>query len=337
MNSPRALFAAAAALVALAGCDVPTEPPIIQQRWIIPVDETALSVDELLPEGLTVTGTAFDVTVDDVYAFESLGNLCPACAPLQGQTAPVPAFTGDFASTQSLPADLLSGVVASGSMDVLISNQFAFDPLFNGGSIVITLRDQGTGRTLGELLLEDPTDELPAFGTVTRTVPIAPGAISGPLEALIAVDAPGGQNAFIDVTVLVEVTATTQSLLVSEATVDVGTRSVTLDEQVLDLDLDSDITDRILGGTLVLEVDNPFAIDLDGSLVIGATSKPFSIDGAGPSTVSIPYTAAELRSFLGQTGVVLTGSGTAAGNAVTLGSGQRMDIKAKLDFTLEIG
>lgn len=337
MNSPRALFAAAAALVAFAGCDVPTEPPIIQQRWIIPVDETALSVDELLPDGVTTDGDAFVVSVDPVQPFDYLGNLCAACQALDGQTTEIPSFSAGFSATQALPSGLVSAVASSGTVQVLVSNQFSFDPLLNGGSLTITLSDEGSGRTLGEVVLDDATDDLPAFGTVVRTVAIAQGILEGPLRADVALVAPGGQTAYIDVNALVEVTATTEALRVSEATADVGNRSVTLDEQVLDLDLDSDITDRVQGGTLILEVANPFALSLDGSLVIGSTSKPFAISGAGASTVSITYTASELRSFLGQTGVVLTGSGTVDGGAVTFRPGQQMDIEAKLDFTLEIG
>jgi len=337
MNAPRALFAAAAAIVTLTGCDIPTEPPKIEQRWIIPVDETRLSVDALLPAGVTLVGNEFDVSVEPVYAFANLGDLCPPCENMDGQTATVPAFDATFSSSRTLPAGLVSAIVTNGSMQVHVSNQFGFDPLLNGGSMVIVLEDEGTGRTLGEVVLEDSTDDIPAYGSVTRTIAVSPGTITGPIRAEISLVAPGGQPGYIDTAALVEVTTTTQSLRVSEATAHVGTRIVVLDEQTLDLDLDADIVDRILQGNIILEVENPFAVTFTGTLDIGNTSKPFSVTNTGSSTVPIPYTANELRSFIGQTNVLMRGSGTVTGGTMTFRPGEQMDLKAKLDFTLEIG
>ena len=43
-------------LAVLSGCDVPTALPIFDVRWIIPVEETSISVVELLPTDVTVVG-----------------------------------------------------------------------------------------------------------------------------------------------------------------------------------------------------------------------------------------------------------------------------------------
>ena len=42
MDSPRLLHVASAACLLLAGCEYPTEPPLLDQRWVIPVQETTL-------------------------------------------------------------------------------------------------------------------------------------------------------------------------------------------------------------------------------------------------------------------------------------------------------
>ena len=43
--------AALAAALLLAGCDIPTAAPIVEQRWILTAAETTLGVEDLLPDG----------------------------------------------------------------------------------------------------------------------------------------------------------------------------------------------------------------------------------------------------------------------------------------------
>lgn len=338
MNSPRALFAAAATIFTLTACDVPTEPPMFEPRWIVPVDETSLSVDELLPPSVTVSGDAFDVSVDPVSALETLGDLCSGCAAANGMVAPVPPFSGAFISTQGLPADVGSAEVSGGSIDIEILNGFGFDPLDNGGSVTITIADDLTGAVLGELVLEDPTDDLTPNIPELRTISVQPGSITGALRATTTVDSPSGKTALIDVSDQIEVTATVQSLLVSSVTVDVGSRSVTLEEQAIGLeDIDQEIADRIIEGSIILDIDNPFGVSLDGTIEIGSTSRSISITDASTSTVTLSYTGDELRSLVGQPNVLFSGSGVANGDAVTIRPGQVMLLEATLDFTILIG
>ena len=338
MKSPRALFAVTAAAVALTACDVPTELPMFEPRWIIPADETSLSVDELLPSGVTNAGDVFDVAVDPVSASETLGNLCPACQPFDGMSAPVPDFQGSFVSTQSLPAEVESAEISGGTIDLAITNGFSFDPLENAGSsVTISVADHLTGEVLGEVVLDD-TDALTPGLTLFQSMAVQPGSVTGPLRATASVDVVGGQTATIDVTDVIDVTATVQSLLVASVTVDVGSRTVSIAPRTLELeDVPDDVVDRIVSGAVILDVTNPFAVSFDGTLDIGTTSKPLSITGGGPSTVTIEYTGAELRSFFEQAGVQLSGSGVADGTSVTIRPGQEMILDATIDFTLLIG
>ena len=338
MKSPRALFAAAVTLMVSAGCDVPTDPPIFEPRWIIPVDETSLEVDELLPSSVTVQGSNFDVDVDPVGTTETLGDLCPDCAPLDGAVVPVPPFQGSFLSAQSLPAEVLSTEVVGGSIDITITNGFSFDPLYDGGTIVITLSDDATGNPLGQVTLDGATETLAPNSTTQRTIVLGAQTVTGALRATVAVDAPGGQVTQIDLSEQIEIVATTTSFLIASATLDIGSRTVSLEPQEIDMeDIDEEVADRIVDGSVILEIDNPFGVAITGTLDIGSTSKTFSVNGDPTSTVVIDYTGEELRSFVGQPGITLSGSGTATGSAVTIRPGQEMTIEASLDFIIRIG
>jgi len=338
MKSPRALVATAAIVAILAGCDIPTEPPIIEQRWMIEVNETSISVDELLPSAVTVVGSDFEVAVDPVTGQETLGVLCDACGALDGMVAPVPAFEGTFTSTQALPSDVLAAALSGASIEIQIANNLTFDPLYDGGTIVISIADDATGTSRGQIMLDGSQDVLVPGTSEVRTLVLSAGDVSGALRATTTVDAPGGQLAPIDVSDFIEVTATVTSMLLSSVTVNVANRAVSFDEQGLDFeDVSTKITDRIVSGAVILDVTNPFGVAIDGSVEIGATSKGFSIDGGSSSTSTLSYTGDEIRSFMGQPNVTFSGSGTANGTAVTIAPGQRMTVSATLNFTLEIG
>lgn len=340
MISRRMILASIATNLLLVGCSIPTEAPIIEQRWILPVEETTLSVDELLPANVTVSGTNFDLTVDPVSAGQSLGTLCSACVALDGLSfqVPLPAFTGAFTSSQSLPANVLAAEMSSGSIGIRISNGLSFDPLLGGGTITIELRNGSGGALLGQLVLDGATDALPGGGVVLRTLTLTAATIDSPLVTTTSVVTVGGQMVFMDTSQRIDVLATVNSILVSSATVDVPNQVVTIDPVTLDVDdLKSGITDRIVQGSIILDIENPFDVSVVADIDIGPTTKSFSISGSGMSTVVIPYTGDELRSFLGQPGVTFSGSGLANGTSVTVVPGQEVAIKAKLDFTIEIG
>lgn len=339
MKSPRALLATAAAFAVLSGCDLPTEPPMFEPRWMLAVEESSFPGDQLLPASVVVVGDDFHLSIDPVSGSATLGFLCGSpCEALDGQVAPVPTFEGTFTSTQTLPDDVLSAAVTGGSMEIEIANGFSFDPLEGGGTIVVTIADDDTGAPLGEIMLDGSEDVLLPNTTETRTLPLSAGTVSTALRATTVVEVPGGQIAVIDVSDLIEVTATTTSLQLGSVTVDVEDRSVSFDDRALDLeDVHAEFTDRIVEGAILLSVTNPFGVSLDALVGLGATSKSFAVDGGGTSSATVSYTGDELRSFLGQPNVVFSSSGFANGNAITIQPGQEMLIKATLDFTLQIG
>jgi hypothetical protein len=336
MRPPRTVLATAAVAVLLVGCEIPTEAPILEQRWIIPLNETTLGVNELLPAGIVVSGGNFDVSIDPVTMSEDLGTLCASCVVLNGVTTTLPPFNGTFNSTSTLPSDVVSATIVSGSVEISIQNGLSFDPLENGGTLTITVTDGVGGAQLGQVVVSG--EPLAPGSTTIKTMAIAAANVGSTLDISAAMNAPGGQTVTINTSERATITATTTSLLVSSATVNVGSRSVNIQDVALDVAaLDSVFTDRIVEGTIILDVVNPFGISVSGTVNIGPTSKSFSLGAGATSSVSISYTGAELRSFLGQSGVTFSGSGTATGGQVTVSPGQEMTIKATLDLTIEVG
>lgn len=91
MNRFRTASAATVGCLLFVACEVPTDPPILEQRWIVPIEEVTLSVDQLLPTGVTVVGDNFSVSIDPFTTIASLAAMCGAsCVALNGFTAPAP-------------------------------------------------------------------------------------------------------------------------------------------------------------------------------------------------------------------------------------------------------
>ncbi|HIF20339.1 MAG TPA: hypothetical protein EYQ27_00170 [Gemmatimonadetes bacterium] len=338
MKCSRMVPALAVGCLLFVGCEVPTGLPELEQRWIVPVEEIILSVDELLPDGVSISGSNFSVAIDPFASNETLLTFCGNCVALNGFTVPAPAFTGSFSVSENLPANVTAAQIASGTIQIVITNGLSFDPIAGGGTFTVTLSDGDGGAQLGQVVVDGATESMPGNSSRTETLSIGSASIGTTFFASVSVVSVGGQVTTIDITDEITVTATTTSLLVSSATVTVASQSVDFDPVELDLgDIDSDITDHIQSGTLILDVVNPFGVSVDGTLNIGPTAKSFSIASGSTSSTSINYTSSELQSFLGQDNITFSGSGTASGGSVTVSPGQEMLIEATLDMTIRIG
>ena len=318
----------------LGACEIPTEAPIVEQRWIIPVDETTVSVNELLPNDVIVNGSNFELSVDPFSTVQNLGTLC-GCAALNGLTTAAPAFSSSFTLSEGLPADVSSATISSGSVSIDIQNGISYDVLAGGGSLTVTVTDGQGGAQVGQTMY---SGNLPANSTATQTMAISSASIGSTLFITVDISSPGGQSTTINTADQLTVTATTTSLLVSSASVNVVSQSVNFDPVDLDVeDIGAEVTDRLIQGTIILDVVNPFGVSISGNVDIGVTSKSFSISADATSEVSISYTGDELKSFLGQAGVTFSGSGTASGGLITVTPTQVMTIEATLDLTIKIG
>jgi hypothetical protein len=340
-----------AALALLAGCDIPTSAPIVDSRWVVPSQSTSIGVGNLLPTGVTVTtdSSGFLVNAAPASLSRSLSLDCAACIPLNGLTAPVPPFVGNLSVNTSLPADVASGTLVGGTLQVAVTNGYSFDPLRPSaasasakGFAVITIKSGGV--VLGRDSVNGATSALPANGgTLTRTIPLT-GSFTGssPLTMTVVVTCPGGDAAPIDVSRPITATVTPSNLRVNSASVNVVNRAVSSTTSMDLSGIDSTITNHVQSGSLLMTVTNPFAIS-------GNLTARFSPDAAAPivktvplaagtSSPSIPFSATELQALLGHN-VVLTLSGTVTGTAgsVSISPKQVVLVNTHLDIALEVG
>ena len=328
------LFGISCCLILL-GCDIPTAMPILAQRWILPLEQAKIGVEELLPAGVSLKDGVLEVSIDTITTNSSLNSLCAACAALNGSTAAVPAFTSSFNGSVDLPANISSVEISSGSVHVAVTNGLSFDPLAGGGLIEATILDGEGGLQLAQLIF---SGALAPGTTLTQSISIGNSNVGNEVFAVIKVTSPGGQIAPINTSEQLSVATTGSALIMGSTTVSLEGHAVEVDVVKLDLDhIGPQIIERIVNGSLILEVTNPFGVSLSGNINIGPTSKSFSISEDGRSTTTISYTGDELASFLGEKGVTLSLSGTANGSSITLSSHQELTKEGTIDCLIRIG
>lgn len=348
----RELLSGILALAALAGCDIPTATPEIENRWVVPVDETRFGVDELLPGDVTLTPdeSAFLVDFDPIAFSATLGSLCPVCAAADGTMVPAkPPFVGAFASTLSFPPEVTAIEVIGGQVQLELFNGFDFDPIRPSagtfGSMELTITDEADGDELGTLLIDGQDQAFAPGATLVTAIDIGGATVEGAVEATVLLDSPTGDPITIDASSSIAVTATPLQVLVGSVEIDVASQSVDFDPVNLAIeDVDSTLVNRIVSGDIVVEVANPFGVSADFDLTISGPTfatiqKSATLDASAESMVVLGLTGDEIRSFLGEPGVVLAGGAVVdagASNIVVL-PGQELVLLADLDVTLLIG
>jgi hypothetical protein len=262
---------------------------------------------------------------------------------------PKPAFNLVYNQSASLPTDVVSVEMASGSISLDIQNGLGFDPLrpapASPGTMTVTIYDaNASGRQLGQVILDGTTDALPAGLTVVP-IPLTAGTVSPTIFAVVDVVSPAGDPVPSDLAATFNITATVGSILASSATINVDSQAVSIVQTTLDVSgIDVDLVAHIQSGSLVLDVQNPFGVEINIVVEIGGTGittlqKNLTIGSGVTSYAALTYTGAELQSFLGQSGVFFRGSGsvTSPGVPLTVTPTQEMTLKASLDVMLELG
>ena len=319
----------------LLGCDIPTALLILEQRWILPLEQVTIGVEQVLPAGVTMNDGVIKVTVDSFSTSASLGTLCTDCVELDGSTAVIPAFTSSFNSTVNLPVNISDVEISGGSVQVALTNGFSFDPLAGNGSVGVTLTNSQDDSQLSRA---DFKGAINSGGSVTQSLSVDSSRVGTTILSSVEVISRGGQVALVNTSEQLTVANTDIGLIISSGTVKLEGHNVEIDPIQLDLEhIDSEITEKIINGSLILDIVNPFGVSLEGEINIGPTSKGFSISESGASTTTISYTVNELRSFLGQKGVTLSLSGTASGSSITVRPGQELTIEMKIDCVIRTG
>ena len=113
------------------GCDIPTELPAFDTRWVVPAEEARFGAAELLPDDsvtLSADSSAFIMDFATVTFSETLGSLCSLCAVADGFTVEKPTFLGESASSVDFPSEVSSIALMSGDVLFEIDNGLNFDP-----------------------------------------------------------------------------------------------------------------------------------------------------------------------------------------------------------------
>src|SRR4051812_43224662 len=71
----------------LVGCDIPTDAPKWDVKFMVPSKGTSLSVSQLLPSSISVVSdaSAFQINLAPATFSRTLGELCPPCTLADNQ------------------------------------------------------------------------------------------------------------------------------------------------------------------------------------------------------------------------------------------------------------
>jgi hypothetical protein len=321
----------AAATAAVSACDIPTDLPRgWDTEWLVEASSTTVSVAQLLPTGIGVSGdgSAFTLNVSPVTFTRTLAGLCPPCATLHGATVPKPAFQHTVNGAAPLPA---GGVLSDGRIVLTIVNGLTFDPLRPSvtarGSLTLVLRSGATppgGAVIGTLLVSGADTALPPGGSITRQIDLAGRVVADRITVEATFDSPAGDPVRIDANSGLTVTAAPTQLAVSSTTLRVDGKQVSSGESVVDLtDTDGFVRDHVKRGALELTLTNPF--EITGTLTLRIASRTATILKAvelapGTTEREVTFTQEELRRMFGsELAVSVSGAvwGPAGGVVVT--------------------
>lgn len=344
-------FAGVALCLPVVGCDIPTEPPEFESRWVVPAEETRYGVEQLLPGAVSFTpdSTAFLVDFDPVSYSETLGRLCAACALADGSTVPKPAFSDAFSSSIAFPPEVSSIEVIDGVVELELVNGLNFDPIRPSsdtfGWLTLTITDEADGDVLGTLVVDGEDTAFAPGATLVRNVDLVEATVEGPVVAEVAVASPLGDPVTIDASLSVSATATPTNVTVGGVVIDVAGRSVNLDPVPLDVqDVDAELAERVVEGAFLLDVANPFGVGAEFDISISGPTittiqKSATIGPAGESTIRIEFTGEEIRRFLGEPDVELSGGAVIdpGTGPILVSPGEQFVLSAALDLTLRIG
>lgn len=350
-----------ALLAALAACDLPSSAPIFQQSWTVPGDSVTVPVTQILPAGVAFNGTAtaFLVSVADPADFSTtLGTLCgqPACQSGAAVSAPVPAFTSSGAAlsrTVAFPATVASGTVVSGSLSLAVQNTLGFDPLRpNGatapyGTLTVTITNGASSTTT---TFTGASQTMANNFTSFLSVPIPAGSYTGSFAVSASFDVPAGGTANLAAGNAISISPSVVDLTVSQVSVVVVNEAISTAPSAYDLE-DIDFADRVEGGSIILDVSNPFTATATLNVVLSAPaqagqplvsiSKAIVIPATPTSTTTVTLSKAELQSLVGKTGVNMTVSGTAngtgAGNTATVTPTSRIVMRSNIQVVVNVG
>ncbi|MGI9629284.1 MAG: hypothetical protein ACR2QM_20845 [Longimicrobiales bacterium] len=339
---------ALAMMVSAGACDFPTEAPQWDTEWLVPVDSAQISVTELLPAsvGLTPDSSAFEVSLDPLSFSQTLAEMCSSCPP---GSFPKPAFQSSFSDPTTLPTDVEGVTVRSAIVSVVLDNGLSFDPVRPGGAetgeLRVTLRDgDETGPILAERVIDGASDSIPSGDQYPFDFDLGNQSFGSTLTAVVTVDSPSGPTVLMTPSDEFGIDVTPSTVVVDEAIVRLQDQAVNIDPVTVDADEVPDgVLERLESGAIRVQVENPFDVVIGMQLEISGPGVPtIQKDltvGMGSVEERVDLTAAEMRSFLGQSDVVLSGSGdaTAPTGTTAVRADQFVLLNSFLEATVRVG
>lgn len=346
-----ALIVALATLVLTGACTIPTDAPVTDVRWVVPGTSTSIAVASYLPSGVTILpdSSGFTVSIAPVSVTRALNQDCPACVAANGLTAPKPAFVGVASASTNLPASLNSATLSSGTLQLVVKNNYNFDPLKPSASsaaatgfAVITVTNNGT--QIGKDSVNGATTTLAPATSLTRSIPLS-GVVTGtqPVIVTMTLNSPAGDPVTIDASRTIVITATPQNIVVPTASIAVVNKPISSSSTEDLSSVDSSITRHIQTGAIDLAITNPFSATGNLTLTLtpdqGAAIVKAVAIANGNSSVVVPFTGAELQRLLGHN-VTINYSGTVSsstGGFISVTPKETMLVQSHFDLSLELG
>ena len=199
----RATLAAGFVLGSLTACDVPEAP-----EWEIvaraPVStDTFTWIDFLPPTVDTVTADGrlvFVLNIPQDRITYRLGRVCPPCVALHGDTVRIPPFEFADSIDVRFPPNLAAIGVQQATLRADVENGLNFDLVGPPSqsdtlpTLVLVLRDLGTGATLDSLSLQRGADSLPAGSRWLPELSISNTEIVDGVRVVLRVTHPGSER-----------------------------------------------------------------------------------------------------------------------------------------------
>jgi hypothetical protein len=293
----------------LAACDIarfvqdPT--PILEQTWNIPAESASISVASILPPGVAITpdSSAFQVSVSAVSFSRRVGDDCAACQAQHGTTAIKPSFVVATGSSTPLPANVVSGALVGGLVNVQVTNNLSFDPLrvktiapassdpAQQGRMVIVVRSGSL--VVGKDSVNGVTTTFPAGTVLTRPIALQTGNITGALSVDLTLTSPASDNnVFMNANGTIATSAAVPDLRIAQMRMNVVNRTLTsIAGDSIELQgLDESITKKVQSATLEMTIDNPFNVTGNVDVAFG-----YGPGQAVTKTVSLPTGVDQIR------------------------------------------
>lgn len=317
------------AALAVGACDLPTQPPMWEQTWMVAGEAITLGVAEVLPPGVTVTpdGSAFETTVPGTGVVATLGEMCADCRAVNGLIVAKPAFSDTLTVSTSLTEALVAASIAGDQFVLDMEHDLSFDPLrpssaadAERGHLVIEISSGGA--IVARDSISGNEQAFPAGAPLGAVLPILPVEVTGTLDVIMMIYSPAGDAVEIDTSDSLAVQLLPATITMSQATIEAGAIAVNAVAAELDVTgLDPALVSRVQSGALRLEIANPFEIQgnlsLDFDVGAGTIRKSLPV-AAGASSVLIEFAGAELQDLLAAGSVPVTAGGTLSAPAGTL-------------------